>query len=1701
MIKKKRFARVFSVVITLILLCTSLFVPCINITPQSAFANGGVVDNKKLYAFVVAQGDTVGAEKINLNFGVSLDYEDNGYGKVNTTDAEKMKESGVPFDYAKVYFRTRNISAIAEQGDYEAVDQTFVIYPDNPYASISINVNQSEFQVQRVDKDNNLIFSNEDTLRSFYAEIDHVEVFGLKAGYEVVKPNETPNISRVKLSIEAGLSVVSQQYWDDGTYELGHLMDISHASKSISRQKVFDVQSNSSFNDVVFDLASVKTTSNGKTDWYKIIKYMSDHDMLKLGIRAGGTAYEEGSVYVSDSYLGVQLFAGDSRTIGAPELLQVGNTKKFSSPSEAELARWFIQFESDWTEDWSISNQYDGTYEGITVDPYFNSNIHISKYLTNANFGQGDWFDSYVENNKKISDVLIIDDLDAVLQGGTMLSTRVWSCLGDYKSYDGDVLYVPVNYRAKVQSVTAGDISYDQNGDVIIGLSVRFSEPMQLRRTVNGEIAAAPSINAVLNGHTQNPVTFKYADGDGTDTFYFETNLTKAGHELEITSIRVDSVEGFDKIFDFAPVSYMAFDEVQNLHLSDSEVTKWISGLTLKCSYDVRTPSVTLDGHVSQMVKTSQPARIKLEKISSGKLYYAWVENESDKPTSLTQATITASGNQSIASPLGITGVRYLYAYAESSQWKQSNELVAGPYYFDNEAPEIDLVSETGNNKARTFTLKLTNNTIGGAGVPYAALARKANMYVATDPEGENVFYQSARTIAEGTPQYPVEGERGFTETTVSFDVTLDMLQAAMEEDWYNGKYYVFFSISDELGNTTTSEPQGYLFDTRDIFEVALDYDTNLSVNVPLEDNYYTLNVASASSSTPLALTFSGEGIVLQIAEFRNVKTGEDLREDTVGIEIAQSTAEAGVETEAPITIQVKAKIDAGLYRLSFKNKNADNQDSIPIYLYVTNGLSEETGMYQSVQMGALTNAAWKIPSNIQYYYLSDKGDKYGESYSSGNGDTYFSSENEVRAYVRYREYLDLYAVTISQPFADYLNSGMYRKADGVTQTAAAGQVWIRYKERYWNPTNSDKGTPWVYYYYNSSLPININALGSELENALNAVTETICSYAQKVDLVTDAYLDKYGSPTLAQNQMHIQAETATASKSGSQFASVIGYFGDIGMYDSSGGALATNVSFESGNRRLFYRYDTSSYSCLDEKFDGKTLGECFNTATTNIIHILELDENGAREYEIRIDKMEPGLKILVKQGKDYKNLTVSKAVSNVAIRGSEFYIEGMDNEDDALAFVAIYRYTSASQGDLLYVYRKSDFDKGQGIRLEKDGKYHLHVSDRSGNDYTFIVEIKSEALVCKPTPVSNSYLRIDVNRDVSEIAQYEVYLNGEILTTDYTQKRFYASGQYRFVIKDIYGNVYDTEDLPADKAEDKELCNFDRNFPKVDWQYQTENSGFANYDKDAEIEKVKMTEVDEQNYIIYTSTYLRFLPMEGCAYEIITGKPNAYKTSTGWIAFSSLTSFTMKVYYETAPEIYVIYTCIVDNTVPVISVSYQKGDYQFFEFDEINEMFAAGAFQGGEGEDFKPSLIGFASKTSSSSTVYLSNGAWTQARYFRVQASDENGVKVVHVYLDNQLIFTKTSNFNDIYLSEQGSYRIVAMDNYGNEATFSFVNEFTEQVQYSVDGVAYPTDISFDRFNDDKVYTKVEPGNTQMEIKLLSSAEIHYIITDESNG
>jgi hypothetical protein len=214
----------------------------------------------------------------------------------------------------------------------------------------------------------------------------------------------------------------------------------------------------------------------------------------------------------------------------------------------------------------------------------------------------------------------------------------------------------------------------------------------------------SPSLTGYINGNAANELDFQYVSGEGTDTLFFEADVSK--YEMHITKVSLGASQGFEDVYDFAPQGSTAGPAggVNFLNVMSKYETKivngWdtISNQVYICSYDLREPEIDINGNIPTAVKTSHTVTIRTTGISEkGDFYYAWTTDNQTVPETFIKEPISTLGYQMISSPASISGTRYLYAYSVSEFGKSSEVKKYGPFYFDNDAP--------------TLTVRLLENT------------------------------------------------------------------------------------------------------------------------------------------------------------------------------------------------------------------------------------------------------------------------------------------------------------------------------------------------------------------------------------------------------------------------------------------------------------------------------------------------------------------------------------------------------------------------------------------------------------------------------------------------------------------------------------------------------------------------------------------------------------------------------------------------------------------------------------------------------------------------------------------------------------------------------------------------------------------------------------------------------------------------------
>ena len=1068
-------------------------------------------------------------------------------------------------------------------------------------------------------------------------------------------------------------------------------------------------------------------------------------------------------------------------------------------------------------------------------------------------------------------------------------------------------------------------------------------------------------------------------------------------------------------------------------------------------------------------------------------------------------------------------GEMYLHLKAVSGYGESSVSGPFGPFKFDNDPPKLsaDAIGVKGDLKDRIITVPLPNDN-GGSGLREAIL-----YYVGKDGEGVKLatFKPDAFT---GNPK------------TLTYKITHNMVGIGVDANGQEiperGEVEFYWVLIDNLGNSSGKTAERELvFDTynyisEDVISLAgplvfTENDEFVTNPEKIEDKTYKTYiydykdaggntiVKSIQDNPPIYYSFgfkidgtqlSGDqkeyysilisynGTALQSGEYSVIRDNVE-----------------GASSSWMVKVHLHKEIESGRYDIrlvrSLNGENDSKQVSQVYTVYATANENDSTAVKDQVEFGTLlSNTVYQLSTEYPYFYYKDiDGAIQKVNYKDTKQPATFSSFEKAKEYVYFKELSDIYLVELSAVTASALISGTggYLLANGETMVPQAGQCWIRYKSESWTPTSGEYA--WVYYYYGDSPELTEGALSANLLKALNAVSTRIAGYGKSVVLtdtslflgsaIGNKLLDDYGMPYLLPGQIHAADELSSKTMCGNAWTDVVGFARDKNIYKSM-------VSIGNEGEDGYEEYPLVGNFDLPEDsiFQYKTLTQYEDNASTwttlnikkgqtfidvlkasGVYYIRELSMEGVAIYAIYVDKEAPDVKFTqTDENGNFKEIPVDgKEVLD--IRTKDLYIGSISpNEYDRLSYVAVYKAPSLS---LVGVYTALDLALAP-IKLS-DGNYYIVVSDRSGNHYTVTAKVSSTSLECDIKESVDKYIKLTCNRRSDQIYRYEVYLNGELLTSTYLEEQtFTKAGNYRIYIQDIYGNEFRKEYL------------FERNYPTVTWKYFGSDGKYHTYDpKDTNTQGFVLTWVSDNQYKLSTAVQTKFSFSTDFGYEFIGSTPKHDETlgAETTVTIDAGQSFTLKVYYKNHKDCYTIYTGVVDVTPPSLNAS---ADVDVLENGE-NSLFDDWAQKGNVGDVIKIEDLYYI--LSGTKTVTLSNGGTISSDLIKINVSDANDLSLVEVYLDGALIEKRDlkSGFSQIIVNKLGQYRIVAKDTLGNTSEFTFTNGMPDSFDYFVDGAEKRQELhgylNFETVDGKKVYSKIDFGNKDFKLNVKQNSTV----------
>ena len=1377
--------------------------------------------------------------------------------------------------------------------------------------------------------------------------------------------------------------------------------------------------------------------------------------------------------------------------------------------------------------------------------------IDIKKETRTIGFFQQEnaWYAS--QGSTVVSGAVKIEPYNGVLDTG-------FAVFNNNKEYDREVrdiyqhLLLVDSTMPEILGEFIDDSEYKTSGKLKI--YIRFSEPVMMARTKE-------QLQITINNGTHYYYG-DYVEGNYSDTLVYEVDAPTEN----IRDVKYQFPN--DNVGDLA-FNVDEFGVVRNNRLP-SELTNKDRTLTfLNGAVNLLEPKITVDIENSPNPHNIYNILVSINNngekdIKDGKLYYTfdtteeWVKEGTT--TALTDEELADAGlykntheftpeeNGSLTLTLvkneseGIeSGTYYLHMFAISN-YGLTDVKTSGPYVLDGDPPTANQLQPSPNElKNKTYKLDLTKKN-----------TEVDNIFVKFKYTDKNGASQEklVQIIGNTTPIESIKSKVRITDgennIIYEYDSAIEdaeITQIMNENNFQRIEFDVSFLIEDRAGNKTTTNIIKTVYDSRDLFKVR-----------PLSDPA-SVPIASGDKKG-FTLINDIDSVTIPVYDLSTI--GEAAAEKEIYIEVIDeegkpSVKENYIDKGAKFSVVINGKttvnapennkyivtltdLQPGFYDIVPKitgtiNQGTENEQTIDmvannIQFYITNNKKDETENMKALTTDlVLTNKVFQLQDQ-RFYYLDQSGSTvisypYGATYDetlnkSEGGSSYpsFSNINEAKKYVKFMELQDLYLVKLTPSIASLLNSGStttaYVKANGETVNAQEGQLWIRYKKNIWENTASAFG--WAYYYYgngNIEDGININALPTNLTNAMNEVINRITNKGEIVYLVEEETLNqRTGAPYLASTQIHSNYEEAAMSKVGSKFVSVAKYDGDKEIYKNTVKikigdttkeyALATNMILKvTPSTRLFYLYSPTG-DPNDSQWkeiiaqDGMRLSEVLPNQSSGAYLIREYGDAGVSEYNIYYDKSLPVIDVVIGESKMVLDGTV------LSYSSDSFIIKGFANsidypaEVDDLAYIALFTFPNKKLIQVLYA---SDFVSSNGndvkdIKLEEKN-YYIQVGDRSGNIATYSVLLSNSDLrveayenESKTNIVVKVYERTD-----SEIYSYEVYCNEVLVTTEFAEtKTFKEPGIYRINVSDIYGNSV------------SKTVEFAFKTPEIAWYYLAGEDIYSKYDPN---KIVSMAIYDDESNSRITNVYtsamvkLTFVTAYGddeVKFEVLDLASGDYQYSdvTGTMTINKLTGFRLRVWFESMTQNDHTYIVRVDNEAPTVIANYIGTSFSYYtEVDENGNVTKSASFDAldlskyNDGDAICLDTLAYVPGTTVERT--FDDGATISGGHVSLQFQDPSKIRSFKITRNGNQIEMSLDSDQKLIINSYGNYEITVTDMLGNIRVFRFNNTDEPITNATIDDATLP----------DSIQTY---GNDSVTLKALYSGEYRMLI-ETPNG
>ena len=1300
----------------------------------------------------------------------------------------------------------------------------------------------------------------------------------------------------------------------------------------------------------------------------------------------------------------------DPRSSGAPILFgETGYAEKGNDDY-----RYYL---TNNAKTWLANNN--GYYVYNTEDPMYK---HAYCYYTNKNYNFSSVTGKVYKSNSKTINLKIERD-------------STWKMNFDYFRLDSELYDITA---PKIVKTSLDNMSSTTNK--VLRLSVRFSEPVHFPNSV-GFDKSSLTISAKVNNNINDTLKFTYNGGDGTDTLYFDCDLNGFDLKKEIYKISLSDL-AFDELKGYL------FDYACNFNVKNNEADLTFSGVDFDAKIDMRSPSVKVTNTTYGTKLSSHTVEIKVDDMvaNESKFYYTWVKvtdvggnPESYTPTSYDNCETAQPTNFDIVEDK-LDGDYYLFFMAKSAYGKETKGYFNHKLSFDNSAVEIDSVTFGSPNSAlstRTLNISLKGTT--------------------DDLKKVDLIYSEKGTTDEKTIQL-YNGTATGKITSFTYNEGSKLSTASVElsgsdfglNSGENKYFYFSFVTEDEVGNISETYYllDAYLFDTHDKCNIGMSI-SGTPYTVYEEISVGSSTTVDKSTDNTYKNTYLAEGFELKFASesssielYALYKGDKNITSESVNYFTLMSSSNR-------YTMTYKSENGGGYFTIQL---SADGKTSDSYSFYLVGDDDNVAGYCQTKNSNFVINKLYSVGVS-SYYYLESSGTVATEYYNSASdhASLVFSSKARAQDYYEYMEKQDLSLVVITADIAKALNDTTHsntNKAQDETTTAVAGQTWLRYKASSWN--QSSDSSEWVYYYYSgkSETQIEQTKFSQILRNAIKQVATKIVDSGSFIYLTSDDGLNSVNMPNVAESRIRANSESASITKSGIPFKTSVSFVGDSEVY-------ASTYTFDADS----YMYSANELTASDytiikyKNHDGTDYVNLKVTSSyylkdlingTGVYDIIERDENGGRAYSVYIDNSAPEIKVSYKMNNSNTEVTVNESYAKTMgmLYVKDFNFISIEDTDD-YAYVAVFSSSNGiTKGSLYGTFLKDEIN---GVTLT-NGSYIVEVCDRLGNIYSFVVNVSTEnyAAECEINNVTNSYLRFTYKFPQDYIDIFEVYYDGILMydkaaisTSLKNYINFTTAGEYRFYIKDKFGNVYE------------QTQKFVIELPTVTWYFE-QNGSTVPYTTTDQVGLI-VKQLGSTTYMVTSKSDVkfRFLKDNSYKYDFLSGSG----TSASVSKYNEVTiaktdenqNWQVKIYYEAYPDICITYIGKFDDSAPTISVTTTKTIYEYADEndEEIAEYLKNNKDTLSDGDIINWTDVSISKTTSTTETI--TSGETVSGSAVSVNVSD---LSDIYKWTCNYNGKTTEYKTNKMVFNREGSYTITAIDKLGNESTFSFTigkSEFTD--------------------------------------------------------